>query len=53
MMFRIDLKNDIENSSPKQNSKSKNKIIKIRKHEMVINGYKKTLVMVRDFSDAI
>ena len=53
IMFGIVLKNDIENSTLKQKSKSKDKIIRIRKHEMTINGYKKTLVMVRDFSDVI
>jgi hypothetical protein len=41
-----------ESESDKRNLES-DKIIRIRKHEIFLEGERQTIVMIRDFSDSI
>ena len=46
-------KNTDYSESVLKESHERDKVIRIRKHSMIIDGSKKTLVMVRDFSDVV
>jgi hypothetical protein len=57
-MFRLQVPSKIKelnmtSTKLKNKGHAKDKIIKIRKHEMIIEGTKKTLLMVRDLSDQV
>jgi hypothetical protein len=53
-MYHLMIKKKDTNMTPGLiSSKNSEKIIKIRKHKVEIDGSLKTLVMIRDFSDII
>jgi hypothetical protein len=58
VMFRLQMpknnkKLNMTSTKLKNKAQAKDKIIKIRKHEMIIEVNKKTLLMVRDLSDQV